>query len=154
MCTPTAALMTVQAAGSLYQGIQGYQTAQANQQLVQQQAQQQQVLTATQDQRTLEKFHTKIADQAAQLAGRGINLASPTAVYLGQEAGKEMSFQSQAIRSQGAAAQDRLSAESQMYGAKATSSLLSGVFSASGTVLKDAPQIWPGLKTDAQKVIK
>jgi hypothetical protein len=95
--------------------------------------------------RTRAQFRTQIGRQTAELASRGVSLDSPTALLLGQAAGREMSFADQAIRA-GAQARDiELSAAQATARARRTSSLLTGAADAAGAFLTRAPDIWPEL---------
>lgn len=132
--------------GSLYQGIQGANAAKANAAAIEQQRATEAALTATKDQRERREFMSAIARQRAELAARGVQLDSVTAVTLGQTAAQEMAFQSQATRAGGIARDSELAAEQRAARAQRTSSLLKGVFSAADSFLTRAPDIWPGLK--------
>lgn len=135
----------VSIAGSVAQGVMGMQAANAQAAHLQNASEQTKALASIQEQRERRVMASQIAQQRAELAGRGINLSSPTAVYLGQTAAREMSFQSQSIRSQGQARAQELSAQARMARARATQSLLQGGLSAAGSFLTAAPDIWPGL---------
>lgn len=137
-------------AGTLYSGISGAQMAKQQAAAYEAQAVTEQQLTATQDQRERAKFAGQIAQQRAEVMGRGIDLASPTAVYLGQTAAQEMSFQSQAIRSAGAARQAELSTQAQLSRANASAAMFKGVVGAAGQFLTAAPEIWPNLLNKKQ----
>ena len=132
--------------GSLLGGIQEARAYRAEESALQQQAQTEAQINATQDQRERRQFMSAIAQQRAELAARGVQLDSVTALALGQSAAQEMAFQSQATRQAGAARQTELSAAARAARAKRTGSILRGVFSAADTALTAAPDIWPGLK--------
>lgn len=102
-------------------------------------------LTAVEDQRTRRSFVSEIRRQAAELLARGVSLDSPTAVALGDTAARELSYESQAVRSGGEARQIELTSEQRSLRAKGRMALLKGGFSAAGTLLEDAPDLWPGL---------
>jgi hypothetical protein len=141
-----ATLGTLATAGaSIYSGIAANRTARENARLTRERARTEAVLTATQDNRERRKFQTQIRQQAAELIGRGVSLDSPTAVLLGQQAAQELSFGSQAIRSQGAATQAELSGQERLYRAQGRQALLSGVLSGAAGVLTKAPDVWPEL---------
>ena len=74
-----------------------------------------------------------------------MSLDSPAAILLGQTAAQELSFESQAVRSTGAARDAELSAEARLVRAKGAEAMLKGTFSAAGTLLSAAPKLWPGL---------
>lgn len=131
--------------GALYQGIAGAKAAKEQSKAIQAQMKTEAQLTAVQDQRTREQFKAAIAQQRADLAARGVSLDSPTAILLGQTAAQELSFESQSIRSSGSARQVELSAADRAARADRATSVLKGFFSAAGTALKAAPDIWPGL---------
>lgn len=132
------------AGATLAQGIVGYQTAKANVAAIESQKKSQAQITAVQDSRYRAQMSGEIARQRAELAARGVQLDSPSAVLLGQSAATEMSFGSQSIRSEGGAQIAALSAEQVAQRSKATSSLLSGTLGAASTVLAAAPDLWPG----------
>lgn len=131
--------------GSLYQGIEAKRAADENAANVAQQRKTEQQLNATKDQRERAKFRSAIAKQTAELVARGVSLDSPTAVFLGQSAAQEMSFNSQSIRSTGQARDAELSAQERAYRARGRSSLLKGGLSAAGAWLNREPDAWPGL---------
>jgi hypothetical protein len=111
---------------------------------IENQAKQEAQLNATADQRKREEFRIAGAQQVAELAARGITLDSPTALVLGRTLAQEMSFESQAIRSGGAATQTELSANAAYARAQGQSAMLRGTLGAAGTLLTDAPDLWPG----------
>lgn len=134
----------VGAGGAILQGVQGAQAARAQTAAIEQQAETERRLNATEDQRRRAQFMSAISQQRAELAARGVTLDSPTAVMLGQTAAQELSFESQSVRSGGAARQAELSASAAMSRARGVSSLLRGTFSAADTILTAAPDLWPG----------
>lgn len=131
--------------GSLYQGVTAYKSAKANQRAITEQKQVEAAQNAVKDQRERAQFRSSMAKQASELAGRGVQLDSPTAVLLGQSAAQEMAFNSQSIRATGQSRQTELSAEYRAYGARANSSLLNGGLSAAGSWLNSAPKRWEAL---------
>ena len=140
-----ATLGTVAAVGGgILQGVQGMQAANTQAAYLKSQAATEATLNTTQDARERAKFASQIAQQRAELAARGVTLDSPTAIALGQTAASEMSFQSQAIRSDGAAKQIELTAQQKYARSQGVSSLLKGTFSAAGSLLDKAPDLWPG----------
>jgi hypothetical protein len=124
-------------------------------------------ITAVTDQQRRLSFTQAIAQQRAELAARGISLDSPTAILLGQTAATEMSFESQAVRSEGQARQReiegglraaRLDAETGQtniraadsraiadINARSRSDRLKTGFGAVTTLLSSSTDIWPGL---------
>lgn len=132
--------------GSLLSGIQGMQAAKAQSQAIAEQRATERQLNAVQDQRARSKFATQIAQQRAELAARGVQLDSPTAMALGQTAAQEMSFESQAIRSGGRARDAELSAAQRAARAQGASSLLRGVVSAAGTLMTAPPETWDAFR--------
>lgn len=130
--------------GSLLQGIQGARAAEANVAAIAAQKATEAQLNATEELRTRKKFMSAIAQQRAELAAKGVTLDSVTAVALGQTAAQEMSFESQRIRSEGAARQVELSNEQRQMRANRLSSILKGSFQAADTLLTAAPDLWPG----------
>lgn len=141
------------AGGSLLQGVMGLQAANAQKRALQQQADTEAQLTAVKDQRTRAQFMQAIAKQRAELAARNVTLNSPTAIALGQAAAQEMSFESQAIRSDGAARQAELSAAQRAAGWQGVSSVLRGTFSAAGSLLQAAPDLWPGFDRTGERML-
>lgn len=131
--------------GALFQGIQASKTYKAEAAAIADQKRTEAQLTAVEDQRTRLKFRSAMRQQTAELAARGIDISSPTAVLLGQTAAQEMSFASQEVRSRGAARQRELTSTEQIAKSKATSSLLNGTFSAAGNFLTGEPDVWPEL---------
>ena len=131
--------------GALYQGVQSVNTANANIEAIDKQRQQEAELTAIEDQRTRREYRSKIRQQRAELLKRGVQLDSPTAVMLGEQAAKEMSFASQGVRQRGKATQDELSATQKNLAARAQSDVLSGTLSAADTLMEASPDLWPEL---------
>lgn len=131
--------------GAVAQGIAGNRAAKASVRAIEDQKATEARLTAVRDQRTRMMFNSQIRKQTAELAARGIRLDSPTALLLGQTAARELSFESQAIRSGGAARTAELTNEQRILRAQGQSSLLQGVVNASGSFLKAAPDLWPEL---------
>ena len=131
--------------GALVQGAAGMRAANQQVAAIAEQKRTEAQLTAVQDQRQRAKFASAIATQRAELAARGVQLDSVTAIALGQTAAQEMSFESQATRSGGAARQRELTAEQRMAKAQGLSSMLKGTFSAASSLLTAAPDLRPGL---------
>lgn len=131
--------------GALIQGVAGLRAGNREAAALAAQKETEARLTAAADNRQRSMFATQIAQQRAELAARGVTLDSSTAIALGQTAASEMSFQSQATRSDGAAKQIELSAAARYAKAQGISSLLRGTFSAAGSLFDDAPKLWPGL---------
>ncbi|MDD8024266.1 MAG: hypothetical protein PHX82_14290 [Paracoccaceae bacterium] len=125
----------------------GYQAASSQAALIGEQKRIEAQMTTVQDNRARAAFRSQIAQQRAELAARGVQMDSPTAIMLGQVAAKEMSFESQSIRATGQARQTELSYSQAAARAEATSSLLKGTFSAADKVLTAAPDLWPGMNT-------
>lgn len=131
--------------GSLLQGYQAYQTGKQQERALKVQAENTRALNAVQEQRTRAQFRTAMSKQMAELVGRGVSLSSPTAVLLGQTAAQEMAFESQAIRSEGAARATELSSAATIARNRAVSGLLQGTFNAAGPILSAQPELWPEL---------
>jgi hypothetical protein len=131
--------------GSLYQGVSANRAAKRNVALIEQQKKTEAQLTAVKDQRERLRFASAISQQSAEIAGRGVNLNSPTAVLLGQTAAQEMAFNSQSIRSGGEARQAELTGEQLITSSRGKSALLKGGFSAASSFLTRAPDMWPAL---------
>ncbi len=131
--------------GSLIQGVNTYKAGKAQARALEQQARDERSLAAVADQRTRAQFRTAISKQMSELAARGVSLDSPSAILLGQTAAQEMSFESQSVRSQGAARTSELSSAAAIARGQARSGLLKGGFDAAGTFLTRAPDLWPEL---------
>ena len=132
-------------AGSLYGAYSSYQTGKAQAAALGEQAKTERQLNAVQDQRTRREYAAQMRQQAAELAARGVSLDCPTAVLLGQTAAQEMSFASQAVRSDGYATQAELSNGQRLARARGTQGLISGMSSAAGSLVTAAPKLWPEL---------
>lgn len=102
-------------------------------------------ISAVEDQRGRRRFMSAIRRQAGELMARGVALDSPTAIALGQTAAQEASYDSQAIRAGSDARQAELTSEQRSLRARGRNALFKGGFSAAGTVLDDAPDLWPEL---------
>ncbi len=136
--------------GTLYSGVTAYQTGKAQAAAYEAQAKTEAQLTATQDQRERTKMAAVIAQQRAEIQGKGIDLSSPTAIYLGQTAAQELSFDSQAIRSVGAARRQELTTQAALARSNASAGLMKGVIGAAGDFLTMGPEVWPGLFRERQ----
>lgn len=101
-------------------------------------------LNAVKDSRRRAGFASQIAQQRAEIAARGVQLDSPTALALGETAAKEMSFESQAIRVAGTARDTELSAESRMARLRGIQGALSGRISAADSLLRAPVSLWRG----------
>lgn len=130
---------------SLVGGISNYDTNMRNAAHVREQAQTEAQLGGVQDQRLREQMRRQIETQRLEFAGRGVDLSSPSAVFLGQQAATELAFASQAQRSETAARQRELSASERAYRSRATLGLFEGITTAAGDFLTAAPRLWPGL---------
>lgn len=140
----------VSVGGALAQGISGMRAAKQQAAAIADQRQTEAQLTTTQDMRSRQKFMVAIEQQRAELAARGVQLDSVTAMSLGRTAAQEMSFESQSIRSTGAARDRELSASQRAAKATGLSSILRGTFSAAGGLLNAAPDLWPGFMREKQ----
>lgn len=143
---PLAGLGTaMMGGGALVQGISGYQAGKAQARLLEHQARDEQRLNAATEQRTRLQMRAQIARQRAELAGRGVSMDSAAAVLLGQTAATEMAFESQSIRSQGAARRAELTSSATIARGQGMQSLLAGGFNAAGAFMTAAPKLWPEL---------
>lgn len=133
------------AGGALVQGVSGMIAGNRQAKQIERQMQVEAGLTATEDMRRRREFTSAIRTQAAELAARGVQLDSVTALALGQTAAREMSFDSQAIRQGGAARQTELSAEARIARSLGFTSMLKGTFSAADSILNAVPDLWPDL---------
>lgn len=136
--------------GALVQGISGANAARKQAAAIQDQRQTEAQLNATEQLRSRQKFTAAIAQQRAELAARGVQLDSVTATALGRTAAQEMSFDSQSIAATGVARDRELSAAKRAAAATGLSSILKGTFSAAGTLIKGAPDLWPALDKKLQ----
>lgn len=130
---------------SLIGGVDNYNTNMQNAAHVAQQQQDEAQLGGVQDMRLRDQMRRQMETQRLELAGRGVDLDSPSAVFLGQQAATELAFASQAQRSETQARQRELSAEERAYRSRARLGLLQGFASAAGDFLGAAPRLWPGL---------
>lgn len=139
--------------GSIVGGIQGRNAAEEQIAALETQKAEERALTAVRDQRESRKFLSAIRQQTAELAARGVSLDSVTAVALGQTAAQEMSFQSQAIRSEGRSTQRELTAAQRNARLTGADAMLRGVTGAAGSFLQAAPDLWPGFLRGDERVI-
>lgn len=131
--------------GSIYQGVSTYNAAKDAEAQIETQKRTETQLNAVREQRSRAQFRTAIAQQRSEIAARGVDLGSPTAVFLGQSAAREMVFESQTIRQGGQATQAELTGSQRALRARGTNALFRGGFSAAGRLLSDAPDLWPEL---------
>lgn len=137
--------LALKVTGQVSQGVAEHKAANENIALIETQKQNEALITSTKDLRSRRQFRSQIRKQFAEVGARGVDLDSPTAVLLGQQAASEMSFQSQAIRSSGAARQEELSAQQRIIRARGKAALFQGGLSAAGSLLTAAPDLWPEL---------
>lgn len=131
--------------GTLVQGVQANRAAKSQAAALEVQKQTEAQLNSVRDQRMRKEFRHAMAQQRAELAARGISADSPTAVFLGQTAAQEMTFESQSIRQTGQATQTELSNSQRQIRARGRQSLFRGGMSAAGSFLTKAPELWPEL---------
>jgi len=136
---------TLAVGGSLIQGVNDHRMGKAQARALEQQARDERNLAAVQESRTRMQMRAQMAQQRAELASRGVSLDSAGAVLLGQTAAQEMAFESQAIRSGGAARTAELSHSARIARGQATQGLLRGGVNAAGSFLTAAPKLWPEL---------
>lgn len=132
-------------AGPIVQGISENRAARATADSIEQQRQQSAQLNAIQEQRTRQQFSRRLSSQRAAIAERGLSLGSPTAIFLGRSAARELAFAGQAVRQSGLAEQAELSNSARQVRARGRQALLRGGVSASASLLQRAPDIWPEL---------
>lgn len=131
--------------GALWQGQQQAASARMQAEYLKRQSETERALSIVEDERTRARMRGVIAQQRAELAGRGVSLDSPTAVLLGRTAAREMSFASQSVRSGADARQVEIDAQRRGFLARAGAAGLTGRLSAAGLALAKAPKLWPGL---------
>ena len=131
--------------GTIYSGIQANQHAQMQIQQIEDQKKQYAQISAQEEQASNARFQSEIAQQRGQLIASGVTLDSPTAIYLGQNAAREMSFEAQSIRSRGMAQQQTLTNEQAALQARGRQAMFTGLTSAAGRALTAAPDLWPEL---------
>ncbi|KRS15662.1 hypothetical protein [Roseovarius indicus] len=132
-------------AGTLATGFAAYQQGEATADALERERNTKAILNSIEDQRVRKKFTRQIAAQRAELVARGVDLSSPSAVYLGQSAAKEMTFASQSVRQTGLAERAELTAQAQAARSRGRIGLLKGGLSAAGGLLDRAPDLWPEL---------
>ena len=128
--------------GPIIQGQQTARAARVNAEYTRQQSETVAQLTATKADREQEQYRQLIARQRGELIARGVQLDSPTAVFLGETAAREMAFNAQAIRSDGQAQRQELSAEEAAWRARGKRALFQGGLSAAGALLNQEPDDW------------
>lgn len=131
--------------GPLVQGAATRRAAEAQAGRIQDQRNEQAYLSAIEADRTRLAYRREIATQQAQLAAAGIDLGSPSAIYLGQSAAREMAFATDAVRQNASAADRELSYSQQSVLSRGRLSAMNGRFTAAGSLLTRAPALWPEL---------
>lgn len=131
--------------GTVASGISTYKASKATVAQIEQQKKTEGLIAATQEERTRQSYRTAMAQQRAELAARGVSLDSPTAIFLGQTAAREMTFEAQSIRSGNQATQTELTAQQSAARARGTNALFKGGLSGAGMLLNNAPDLWPEL---------
>lgn len=133
------------ALGAIYQGRATQAAAQQQSAGLEAQKQQTMQLASIEETRMRQNFRTQINQQTAELGARGFDLGSPTAQYLARQAGQEMAFAGQAIRQNAQANRLEITQQQQALEMQGRSAMMMGKFSAAGTVLRAAPDLWPDL---------
>lgn len=131
--------------GPMMQARQANAVAQAQAKAMERQRDDQMRLRAVEEDRTRREYARQIRQQASQFAARGVELDSPTAIYLGQTAAEEMVYAGQAVRQSAMAEGTELTNEAALARARGQSALMKGRFSAVGNLLTGAPKVWPEL---------
>lgn len=148
MCDPVSAIAigaAVTAAGSLYSGVSSYQAGQDAARQQTETARFEMLLGAVEDDRTRARLRGRAGEMRAQLAGRGVQLDSPSSIALAETAARELSFASQSARSGAAARAGELSAAARQSRALARQGLVKGVSNAAGALITASPKVWPSL---------
>ncbi|MEO0682988.1 MAG: hypothetical protein AAF192_21570 [Pseudomonadota bacterium] len=133
------------AAGQIAGGMAEDQAQRAHQAELQREAEIELMLGGVEDQRTREAFKRSMAEMRLGLAGRGVELSSPSALALADDAAREMTAASQDVRSRSAARADELTAEGRRARAVGSNAVMRGTLGAASSVLTAAPDLWPGL---------
>lgn len=132
-------------AGPVVQGIQANRAAKESAAALERQEKTTAVLNSIEDQRVRRQFRREIAAQRAGLVANGVALDSPTAVFLGETAAREMAFASASVRQSGMAEREELTTSARLVRARGRQALFKGGFSAAGALLSKAPDLWPEL---------
>lgn len=148
MCTLALAMQGAGLAMSVSGNMQAASQAeyQGNMQAAQIEAQREteRSLNAVKDSRARVQMAGQIAQQRAELAARGVQLDSPTALALGEAAAREMSFESQSIRSTGAARDTELGAEQRLVKLRGAQAGMQGRISAIDSIMRAPTDLWKG----------
>ncbi|MDR6266538.1 hypothetical protein [Roseobacter sp. N2S] len=131
--------------GALYQGISSYKAGKAQSEAYAQQAATEQAIKADESEQFRRRMKAEIAKQRLEFGARGIGLASPTAIALGEDAARELSFGTQSIVEQGTVRAAELSAAGKASRARGRTALLGGGFSAASSVLSASADRWQNL---------
>lgn len=132
-------------AGPVVQGIQANRAAKETAAALERQEKTTAVLNSIEDQRARRQFRREIAAQRAGLVANGVALDSPTAVFLGETAAREMAFASASVRQTGMAEREELTTSARLARARGRQSMFKGGFSAAASLLSKAPDLWPEL---------
>jgi urease accessory protein UreF len=149
MCSLTAAVgligTAVSVMGQLQQGRMAQAAAEQEAQRLEVQKQQDAQLSSIEEWRTRQKMRRDMRRQQAEIGARGFDLASPTALFLGQEAAKEIAFEGAAIR-QGAVNRGiEIDQQQEALRVRGQNAVITSRYSAAGTVLNAVPKLWPEL---------
>lgn len=148
MCDPVSLAVgatVISAGGSLMQGAASQRAANATARQQTEQARVERLLGAVEDDRTRTRMRARAGEMRAQLAARGVQLDSPSAIALAETAAREMSFASQDVRGRSGARVNELGAASRQSRALGRQAMLQGVTNAAGTVLTGGSRLWPSL---------
>lgn len=148
MCEPVtialAASAVIGAAASIYGGVQQNKAGQAQARIARQEAQQREALGAIEATRVRERMRQQIGLQTAQLAARGLQLDSPTALGLAGAAGEEAFLEEQASRVGTQSAANRLRQEADLSEARGRLALVGGVATGASQLLSAGAGMFGG----------
>lgn len=139
-----AAGTVMSVAGNLRAGREAQRAANEQAVVIAAQQQAEKQLNSVKDSRARGQMESAIAQQRAEIAARGIQLDSPTALLLGETAAQELSFESQSIRATGAARDAELGAEARLVRLRGAQNALTGRLSAVDSLLRAPPALWKG----------
>lgn len=144
MCDPVT-MLAVTIGSQVVGGIQQAQVHKANARMAQIEADQQRDIGRIEEMNARTRMDALISRQAGQLAARGIQLDSASALDLAEAAGREKFMEAQAARFNRESRATSLENESSLSSSYAGGAILGGASRAGATFMNAAPTIWPGL---------
>lgn len=109
------------------------------------QKQEQQQLAAVEEWRMRQQRRAEMRQQQARIGAAGLDLGSPTALFLGQQAAKDVAFEGAAIRQRAGSQARQLTADQEALSYRTAQAVTRARYNVADTLLTAPRRIWPEL---------